>query len=984
MKKYFVLFLSMLLLLVVSCKHPDNTPKFTVYSQEDGLKVVTTCDTKKYAHSIIEVYDLKEGSFNLTAYPENINEFVYPYVEAGKDYEVLVYLYDENWNNSYYVGWADITAAGGEGDYRVTGNGMKYDGNETVTVSNYEVIRPSSSTAIEYSYGYIYTTAENDVWVNGKYTAFNDKCNSWNLNNSNPSTSASKINNSEVQAKLNGSEKNFWFSYYMEVHTNKDNSYFLYSYTPYILFTNGKAMEKFSTPNNMVKVEVTSEGFNIEKWYNSNYPNVRITVYNETKNYECPRVVLNTNFTQYTYDYLNNGDVYSVYLDYWDANWTRQYHSEINGLKAKGGKGDLSFEYTDAKYVQGNDSELTAILRLSPAAFIGTTARIPGSYDVNGNLWLIENNKNAGNVWDSYDYDASVANTFDIDLSKVVKKIMGKQFWPELVSEWEYNGLKYQLTLIDNDSELFTDSHVAGTLELNKEFNVLPYNTTFKVPEEFKNKKAFLIKYNKNDNTIADSYPVVSKAASTEERLEKARKAAEEAIKEGIISENSRYEVDFETIDFGEPIGDRVISRDAVPLYDYSDYKVDQTTIHFAEIPEGKYATLKAIGKHCNVWYYNNNNLADEVLMNAISKNKTSFQTVADKFDNFFDIETYLIGSNIPTKVYSDIVQFDESLKIDIFIFDLDELYYNGMTGGTYGYFSSKDFLNNYATSNERQMFYIDSAFLGNDTAYMYSTLAHEFQHLLLFVNKWLNKKLDYSSWFTEMMSLGIEDALQVKCLNYNNNEALNGRVSAFNGGYFLGFVDWKTIGDSYSGYYNYANAAVFMDYLMKNYGGVKLLYEMAHNNYIDEESVTKALKACGFNETFDSVMLKMGSILPNAYIPGDISSAVTVNKDARYSLKINGKDEVFEFNSLDLTKYAYGYPSKAYTKDDRYYLKGYSSNGSYAGPTILKPGKAFKNVLKKAITVNYITTGQDEIKIGKTDGNVEMAIMFADAPDPQ
>lgn len=37
-------------------------------------------------------------------------------------------------------------------------------------------------------------------------------------------------------------------------------------------------------------------------------------------------------------------------------------------------------------------------------------------------------------------------------------------------------------------------------------------------------------------------------------------------------------------------------------------------------------------------------------------------------------------------------------------------------------------------------------------------TLVHEFNHLLTFVNKYLRKKLNYETWYTEMLSMVTED----------------------------------------------------------------------------------------------------------------------------------------------------------------------------------------------------------------------------------
>ncbi len=527
---------------------------------------------------------------------------------------------------------------------------------------------------------------------------------------------------------------------------------------------------------------------------------------------------------------------------------------------------------------------------------------------------------------------------------------------------------------------MFKDEHSQAQVELNKQFNIIPREGTFTVAEEFQDKKAFIIKYNRNKNTLTDKNPVkasTSMFASKEDRLANARSAGLKAVEEGLIPANSRFEVDYEGCDYGEYLGPKTYSRASESKYNYDQYKVDETYKEFTELPKGEKAYLKAIGKYCNVWYYNNNNLADEVLRNAIAEGKTSFQEVADNFDKFYEYETFIFGSNVPTKHYSYLEEFDRGIKVDIFIYDVDELYTKKMTGGVFGYFHGKDlYTKRYnPNSNACEVIYIDSAFLGLNPKYMYSTLAHEFQHLLLNINKFINKGLDFNSWFTEMMSLAAEDALQNACLGYENNEGISNRVYEFNGGYNAGFVNWG--GMNKSVYYSYATAAIFMDYLMKNYGGINLLYEIAHNDYMNEEAVTKALQKLGYDETFDSVMMKMGIMIINSYDNNpNVSDPnyLTINKNCSYPITINGKVVNFKFNALNLCNYQFDNTTGNYKANDRYLSASRLFNDGkdefITGPSVLKSDASFKNIYSKAITVNHLITYPKTITVDEYDNN--------------
>ena len=62
--------------------------------------------------------------------------------------------------------------------------------------------------------------------------------------------------------------------------------------------------------------------------------------------------------------------------------------------------------------------------------------------------------------------------------------------------------------------------------------------------------------------------------------------------------------------------------------------------------------------------------------------------------------------------------------------------------------------------------------------------------------------------------------------------------------------------------YISYANSYAFGAYLLRNFGGIELIKKICQNDFVDEESITKALKSLGYNFTFSDVLLNFYQIL--------------------------------------------------------------------------------------------------------------------------
>lgn len=372
-------------------------------------------------------------------------------------------------------------------------------------------------------------------------------------------------------------------------------------------------------------------------------------------------------------------------------------------------------------------------------------------------------------------------------------------------------------------------------------------------------------------------------------------------------------------------------------------------------------AVLRASGSYCYVW-------VAEANYSAASESKTDekitsaqAQAVADNFDTVFPAETAVFGSK-----YSSSDQKTNlvapSGKISILVYDIDYDYSSSQTGGTFGFFWAKDlYTDAYIQtkgdyrSNETELFYIDALFTDLVPNMMYSTLAHEFQHMLHFVHKSVEKNLSSSTWYNEMLSMLCEDMLQ-NTLGITDNESPKGRLPYFNYYYNGGMTTWRTGKDVLI---SYANAYAFGAYLVRNYGGASFLHDMAENDSVDMDSIDAAIAAEGGSDTCETAFLKYGESL--VYTDSDSGKKYPSFNKTAFST-VGGYD--FTFAPIDLCSYyetdssnAYIGPviyAASYSGSQHLYPWGFSVHkaGKYTGSVTFKMGKPLVSSEKVYILV--------------------------------
>jgi hypothetical protein len=273
------------------------------------------------------------------------------------------------------------------------------------------------------------------------------------------------------------------------------------------------------------------------------------------------------------------------------------------------------------------------------------------------------------------------------------------------------------------------------------------------------------------------------------------------------------------------------------------------------------------------------------------SKSKCVTQTMVDALANTFlqlgtDNDVYDWVTNVYGEEWgsnkngiSNLI--DANNEITILLTDISND--NNTNGGVLGFFHPKDnFLSSSVSgSNERIMFYADAVLFASgenggwsiDDVWpkeMISTLAHEFQHMIHFYQKTILLTVNGDStdtWINEMLAESTEDLIATK-INHTGSRGVVaadgsagsagntlGRYPLFNANNTLSLTSWNGQLSDYS------KVNAFGAFLMRNYGGAKVLHDIMHNAYLNEQAVVDAVQKApnGANKTFDDLLKEWG-----------------------------------------------------------------------------------------------------------------------------
>jgi len=256
-----------------------------------------------------------------------------------------------------------------------------------------------------------------------------------------------------------------------------------------------------------------------------------------------------------------------------------------------------------------------------------------------------------------------------------------------------------------------------------------------------------------------------------------------------------------------------------------------------------KQATMAAISNHAEIWiideYFDDNSAGD--IDNKITTDQA--RIMAEKFDAIYQYTTPIFGFEYGSE--SNSLQtggVDGNPKMLILVYDIGG---NNSLTGTIGYFWSKDYYSNEYLksmgssykSNAAEIFYIDSRWADSRPETIYSTLIHEFIHMVNFNEKFVKHNKTYDTWYTEMLAMLGEDIIGplIGISPEKPAHPITARIPYTLGLYSCDPTLW-------SGTKSYGVTFGFGAYLARNYGGVNLIREIARNDETNIESLSAAL----------------------------------------------------------------------------------------------------------------------------------------------
>ena len=265
-------------------------------------------------------------------------------------------------------------------------------------------------------------------------------------------------------------------------------------------------------------------------------------------------------------------------------------------------------------------------------------------------------------------------------------------------------------------------------------------------------------------------------------------------------------------------------------------------------------AVLRATSAHSKVWvakdhYSETRNAKD----NKLTQDQA--QAIADTFDQIYQYEPplfgYEYGGDLPSTdpSYGGV---DGDPAVHILVYDIEDDYSSSQTSGVFGFFWAKDWydqatLDSYQSklkTNRGELFNIDAFFADAYPEAIYSTLAHEFQHMIHFNTKSIQHGKSSETWYDEMLSLLAEDVIAPKIgiPVTNKYHPILSRIPTFLDRYnAAGLTEWL-LGDQVL--ISYANVYAFGAYLVRNYGGANLIKAIMENNTTNIPSLNQALGA--------------------------------------------------------------------------------------------------------------------------------------------
>ncbi len=416
-----------------------------------------------------------------------------------------------------------------------------------------------------------------------------------------------------------------------------------------------------------------------------------------------------------------------------------------------------------------------------------------------------------------------------------------------------------------------------------------------------------------------------------------------------------------------------------------------------------KPATLYASGDNCYVWV-----VSDSFTDTLTSSEKTSIaETFRDKFEAFYPIETYVFGNESnklinplastnkvsEAAIYDMASKSDTGTKINIVLYDIGADYNKSSQCGVLGYFYSKDYFTKTSGSNtvidysnQGKYFYIDAPYAASkvkdsdgktqDTlSTTISTLAHEFQHMINFGVKNIEKDLSPDTSYNEMLSMLCEDMMSSQ-LELDDDENVKAeRLPYFNTSYMLSGI--REYRDDGAAALSYSTSYGFGSWLCRQYGGAALVKEIMSNDYVDNDSLVNAVNTLnGKSYTFDD-LFKQFLV---ACVDKNGTTGYTHKKNAAQTVTYESTSYSYPMTAIDLWASAYGYPTSTNTFliENQEKCAYDTSVSSWTGPFILSNAYGVSLRPYYGITLHKIgTTSGSDLSLTFSESGADCVTMY-------
>lgn len=578
-----------------------------------------------------------------------------------------------------------------------------------------------------------------------------------------------------------------------------------------------------------------------------------------------------------------------------------------------------------------NESDYSETLCVTTLIGVPTSFKIADSSDTSFSLYWNEQVSNEGNVFYSVKYQKTGGSETEIEVEANTCIISG-------LSKNETYTVKVA-AFIENDKDAtITDYCEELTVSTNEyaqkfdKYEILSTANSLSLTGLNKN-KIYLVNYTidaaasfKNYRYITSNLTTVSRSVTstepTTEQLQEVEKienvlefAKQEEEKGHIVSgvyPNGFVRLEYQEETFEDNVDDssRTLSRatEESAVGDESQWSIGYEKDFYADSTTKKAtAKLVAIGDYCYVWIAedNLNDSSEEIDDNLITTEQ--IEKVQEKFDFIYSYVTAVFGDKYQGTTKAGFIEPKE--KISIFIYDIDGDYIKTQTSGVVGCFRNSDFLATYSYSNKNEMLYIDAYSLDKWTDITYSTLAHEFQHMLRYVNNDMVSRSD--TWCNEMLSMLCEDMMQDK-LGISDDDSPKGRFYEFVSKYPA-----SSVFNSVTNTLDYAMAYAFGSWLVRNYGGIDLLSVFAGSSESGTELVLEAVNTVNSTEyTMDDLFNNFVQALLYPLLDAETADAngvttfnrtVSATHDFLDGVTVDGQTfATYTFSAINLSTYYY------------------------------------------------------------------------------